>query len=171
MTGALVVVDMQRGFVQNVPGGPDVLAEVNRRIEQCRRRAEPVFYTRDVQPDARPLEHESHQLDPGLAVCGKIIEKGPGRLGGFSGFVLQHEAPGAGAVSELAPGLRRAGVTEVTVVGLAADVCVAATATDAVRLGWRAVVDLRASAFVHAHPDGDRAAVADLRAAGVRVIR
>lgn len=172
MTHALVVVDMQRTFVESISGGEEVLASVNARTEQCHDRADPVFYTRDIQPDGYTPEHESHQLHPGLLVRGTVIEKGPGRLGGFSAFVL-HRAdapPGAGGLSELAPGLRAVGVTELTVVGLAADVCVAATATDAVRLGWRASVDLRASAFVHAHPSGDRATIADLRAAGVQVI-
>lgn len=59
---------------------------------------------------------------------------------------------------------------EVIVVGIAADVCVASTAVDAVRLGYAATVDLGATAFVHAHPDGDAAAVTEPRAAGVRVV-
>jgi nicotinamidase/pyrazinamidase len=172
MTHALVVVDMQRTFVESVPAGERVLAAVNARAERCRDHAQPVLYTRDIQPDGRPPGHESFQLHPGLVVCGTIVEKGPGRAGGFSGFVRQRAdaAPGAGGLSELAPRLLAAQVTELTVVGLAADVCVAATAADAALLGWRTTLDLRASAFVHAHPHGDRAAVADLRAAGVNVI-
>jgi nicotinamidase/pyrazinamidase len=54
-------------------------------------------------------------------------------------------------------------------VGIAADVCVAATARDALRLGYPARIPLHATAFVHAHPDGDDAAVAELRDAGVLV--
>ena len=173
MTHALVVVDMQRTFVESVPTGDAVLAAVNALAEHRHTRAEPVFYTRDIQPDARPPERGSFQLHPELLVYGTIVEKGPGRLGGFSGFVLHRAgaAPGAGGLSELAPRLREAQVTELTVVGLAADVCVAATATDAARCGWRTMVDLRASAFVQAHPDGDRGTIADLRGAGVHVTR
>jgi nicotinamidase/pyrazinamidase len=169
---ALVVVDMQRTFVDSVPGADAVLAAVNVRVQESHGRAEPVYYTRDIQPDARSPQHELFALHPGLLVRGTIVEKGPGRLGGFSGFVLHRPAapPGAGGLSELAPRLTAAQVTELTVVGLAADVCVAATATDAAVLGWRTTVDLRASAFVHAHPDGDRATLAGLRAAGVHVI-
>lgn len=78
-------------------------------------------------------------------------------------------APGAGGLSALAEHLRRAGTTRVTVVGIAADVCVAATARDAVRLGYPTTVALAATAFVGAHPDGDGAAVNDLRAAGIDI--
>jgi nicotinamidase/pyrazinamidase len=172
VTHALVVVDMQRAFVESVPAGDDVLAAVNARIDESHHRAESIFYTRDIQPDARSPQHELFALHPGLLVRGAIVEKGPGRLGGFSGFVLHRAAapPGAGGLSELAPRLTAAQVTELTVVGLAADVCVAATATDAAAFGWRTTVDLRASAFVHAHPGGDRATLARLRAAGVHVI-
>lgn len=57
-----------------------------------------------------------------------------------------------------------------TVVGIATDVCVAATARDAVRLGYPATVLVQAGAFVHAHPEGDRAALVQLRGAGVTVV-
>jgi nicotinamidase/pyrazinamidase len=46
---------------------------------------------------------------------------------------------------------------------------VAATARDARRLGFAVAIPLRATAFVHAHPAGDQAAIDDLSAAGVTV--
>lgn len=99
-----------------------------------------------------------------------MVPKGPGRSGGFSGFVLAGQGPpGAGGLSPLAGHLRAAGVDAVVVVGLAADVCVSATAIDARRLGYTVTVPLTATAFVHAHPGGDDAAIAELRAAGVTV--
>lgn len=72
-------------------------------------------------------------------------------------------------MSELVGLLARADVGAVGVVGLAADVCVAATARDARRLGYRVAIPLGATAFVHAHPGGDEAALEDLRAAEVPV--
>jgi nicotinamidase/pyrazinamidase len=48
-------------------------------------------------------------------------------------------------------------------------VCVAATARDARRLGYQVTIPLAATAFVHAHPQGDDAALAELVAAGVVV--
>lgn len=85
-----------------------------------------------------------------------MVEKGPGRSGGFSGFVLLRLAgcPGAGGLGGLAGGLAGAATSHVTVVGIAADVCVSATAADAARLGYPTTVALAATAFVGAHPDG-----------------
>lgn len=56
------------------------------------------------------------------------------------------------------------------VVGLAADVCVAATARDARRLGYDVTIPLDATAFVHVHPNGDSATVDELRNDGIPVL-
>ena len=62
------------------------------------------------------------------------------------------------------------GVDEVHVAGLALDYCVKATALDAKRLGFDVVVHRDATRPVEVLPgDGDRA-VAELGAAGVRVV-
>jgi nicotinamidase/pyrazinamidase len=171
MSRALVVVDMQRTFVESIDGGEGVLQAVNRLVDRFVTVGETVIYTRDVRPDQRPADHPSRELATGLEIRGAVVDKGPGVDGGFSGFLLHRagESPGHGQLSALAPRLREAGVSDLVVVGLAADVCVAATAADAVRLGYAAAIDLAASAFVHAHPDGDDAAIGDLRRAGVLV--
>lgn len=176
---ALVVVDIQNAFVDPaggapVPGAPQVVAAVNGWVVRAAGDGWPVFYTRDVDPTGRAVARDL-ALPAALDVRGQVIDKGPGSEAGFSGFVLATGArpggaPGAGGLSALAGSLRSAGVDKVVVVGLAADVCVSATAVDAVRLGYSVTVDLAASAFVHAHPDGDEAAVTDLRHAGVRVL-
>lgn len=171
---ALIVVDVQRGFVDAVGAdAPRVLREVNRRVDAAVEAQAPVFYTRDVAPFPVPEGDPGGitELHPELDVIGTVVEKGPGRRGSMSGFVLADgSAPGAGSIGPLAAALRRTGATSVTVVGIAADVCVAATARDAVRLGYATTIPLAATAFVHTHPDGDDAAVAELRAAGVTVV-
>jgi len=177
---ALVVVDMQHGFIDpsdgaGVPGADAVLRAVHRRVEHAHRLGWPVLLTRDVDPfggSGPGLRHDA-ALHPELVGKGMVVDKGPGSRGCFSGFVLMPTAPPAGAgrggLSDLAARLQKAAVEQVEVVGLAADVCVSATARDARRLGYEVSVDLAASAFVHAHPDGDAAAVAELQAAGVTV--
>ncbi len=66
--------------------------------------------------------------------------------------------------------LAEADVTDVVVVGLAGDVCVRATALDAVALGYATTVPLACTRFVELQPgDGERAA-ADLTDAGVTVL-
>ncbi|HEY6738396.1 MAG TPA: isochorismatase family protein, partial [Actinopolymorphaceae bacterium] len=128
-------------------------------------------------PDGDP-DHQA-ELHPDLDVRGTVVPKGPGKDGGYSGFVLAagsdpagepvRGTPGSGGLGPLAEQLRGARAEAVVVVGIAADVCVSATAMDARRLGYDVTMPLSAVAFVHAHPRGDDAAIADLRAAGVAI--
>ncbi|MFF0458563.1 cysteine hydrolase family protein [Nocardia africana] len=178
MSDALIVVDMQNLFVDVVgPDGPRVIEAVNRQVAQAVDNGRPVFYTRDFAPIDLPDGDPQHRtaLHPDLDVRGTVVDKGPGKRGGFSGFVLgpvlEPQQPyGGGSLGPLVGLLRDSGAGSVTVVGIATDVCVAATARDAVRLGYQATVLVQAGAFVHAHPEGDRAALAELRDAGVTVI-
>ncbi|GAB3406795.1 NAD(P)H:quinone oxidoreductase [Flindersiella endophytica] len=175
---ALIVVDMQNAFIAPsngppVDGASDVVGAVNSWVADVAERGWPIFYTQDVAPTDLPPGDPDHQLDlhAEVDVRGPVVPKGPGKNGGFSAFVLDSVAgPGTGGLSPLAGLLRDAGVDTVVVVGLAADVCVSATARDARRLGYAVTVPLGATAFVHAHPDGDAAALADLRDAGVVII-
>lgn len=173
MTEALIVVDMQNLFVDLVGDvGPRVLEEVNQHVAKAAANGTPIFYTRDYAPidlpDGDPQKRTA--LHPDLDIRGTVLAKGPGKHGGMSGFVL---APlpdtdlGNGSLGPLVGALRQTGADAVTVVGIATDVCVAATARDAIRLGYAASIPLSATAFVHAHPAGDDAALAELRAAGV----
>lgn len=179
---ALIVVDMQNAFIapsagSAVDGAEQVVRAVNAWVADAAGRGWPVFYTQDVGPTELPAGDPDRQTDlhPELDVRGTVVPKGPGKNGGFSGFVLgptgdrDRTGPGAGGLSSLAGLLLDVGVDSVVVVGLAADVCVAATARDAARLGYQVSMPLHATAFVHAHPDGDTAAITDLRAAGITV--
>lgn len=150
-TTALLVVDIQRGFIDPVGGGEvqgagAVLHAVNDWIDHAHAHGWPVFLTRDVDPFAGTgaRARREAELHPVLAGRGTVVEKGPGSRGGFSGFVLLSTAnpaglPGGGGLSDLAGLLRSANIERVIVVGLAADVCVSATAMDARRLGYQVV--------------------------------
>ena len=178
MNEALIVVDMQNLFVDVVrPEGQRVLAAVNRHVAQAVAAGHPVFYTRDYAPidlpDPDPQQRTA--LHPDLDVRGTVVDKGPGKRGGFSGFVrgpvLEPQQPyGGGSLGPLVGLVRDSGARSVTVVGIATDICVAATARDAVRLGYDVTVPVAATGFVHAHNDGDAAALAELRAAGITVV-
>jgi nicotinamidase/pyrazinamidase len=158
---ALVVVDMQNLFVA---GNEHVLGPANEYIDA----ADVVVYTRDIGPtdQAGPGDMRLH---PDLHVRGTVVPKGPGRAGGFSGFVLGGDGPGDGALGPLIGELRASGATRVDVIGIAADVCVAATARDAVRLGYPTRVLLDATAFVGAVPR--ERALAELAESGVTVVK
>ena len=58
----------------------------------------------------------------------------------------------------------------ITVVGLAGDWCVKSTAIDGVRLGYRVTVPLALTRFVELREGDTRAAVGQMREAGVRLI-
>lgn len=181
MTTALVVVDMQNAFIAPsgglaVEGAGAVLDAVNRHVARADEQGHPIFYTRDVDPTGRTgsAADNDNALHPDLDIRGTVVEKGPGASAGFSGFVLAAASaggsPGGGGLSALAELLRAAGVDHIVTIGLAGDVCVAATARDARRLGYTVEIDLAATAFVHAHRHGDDAALDELRAVGVRLL-
>ncbi|MGA6161856.1 cysteine hydrolase family protein [Amycolatopsis magusensis] len=175
MSDALIVVDMQNLFVEFAgPAGPGVLAEVNRYVAEAAGRGAPVFYTRDYAPVDLPEGDPEGRLalHPGLDVRGTVVDKGPGKRGGFSGFLLApvlepQEGHGGGGLGPLTGLLARTGARSVTVVGIATDICVAATARDAVRLGYQVTVPLGATAYANPVTGGEHPVLGELRAAGV----
>lgn len=177
MADALIVVDMQNLFVDVVgDDGPRVLAAVNRQVAAAVAQRRPVFYTRDYAPidlpDGDPQGRT--QLHPNLDIQGPVVSKGPGKQGGFSGFVLSpvlepQQGHGGGQLGPLVGLLRESAATSVTVIGIATDICVAATARDAVRLGYAVTVPLEATSPVHADASGSTTA-AELTAVGVTVV-
>jgi nicotinamidase/pyrazinamidase len=173
---ALIIVDVQVDFCPGgalaVRDGDAVVAPVNRLARQ----ASVVIATRDWHPP----DHGSFaaQGGPWPVHCVRhtdgaqlhehiesehihvIIDKGQARdRDGYSGF----------EETELELLLRERRVDTVRVAGLALDYCVKATALDARRAGFDVVVHRSATRAVDVAPgDGERA-VAELRAAGVRI--
>lgn len=186
---ALVVVDVQNDFTD--PGGglavtdaPAILPEVNARIAACRAAGGLVVYTQDWHPDRTPhfvtdggpwpvhcvRDTWGAALHPDLVVDGPVVRKGVGGEDGYSGFSVRDPVSGDVTRTELGALLDAHGTDRVVVVGLAGDVCVAATAEDAADLGYRTVVPLAATRMVELHAgDGERA-IGRLRAAGVHVV-
>jgi nicotinamidase/pyrazinamidase len=177
---ALIIVDVQLDFCEGgslaVAGG----ASVAERINAVTGRYDQVVATRDYHVD--PGDHFSAAPDylhswpahcvagtagaafhPALDVApiGAVFAKG-GYAAAYSGFEGA-EPGGAG----LADWLRARQVTEVDVVGIAADYCVRATALDAVRAGFATAVLTDLTAGVA--PASTAAALDEMRAAGVTV--
>jgi nicotinamidase/pyrazinamidase len=174
MSEALLVIDVQNEFTPGgalaVPDGDDVIPRINELIASGRFAR--VLATRDWHPpDHRSFAPEGPwpvhcvagtpgaELHPVLDADGihAIVDKGQDRTTeGYSGF----DATG------LAAALRDAGIDAVTVVGLATDYCVRATALDALHEGFRVTVDAAGTRPVDVQPgDGDRA-LQEIRAAG-----
>ena len=185
---ALVVVDVQNDFADPngslfVTGGEQVVTAVNAEIEAARAGDATIVYTQDWHPPETPhfvtdggtwpvhcvRETWGAELHPDLTVDGPTVRKGTGGEDGYSGFSMQDPESGAVSPTGLHELLRERDTERVVVVGLALDVCVKATALDAVDLGYDTTVVADASAPVELeHGDGERA-IAAMREAGVTV--
>ena len=188
MVAALIVVDMQNDFADPggslfVAGGDQIVGAINTEQGRVRDAGGEVVYTQDWHPPETPhfapfggvwpvhcvRETWGAALHPDLEVAGPVIHKGVGGEDGYSGFSMRHPESGEVAETELDAVLRARGVDRVTVVGLALDVCVKATALDAASKGYATIVRADLSAAVNLAPDDGELAVAELRAAGVVV--
>jgi nicotinamidase/pyrazinamidase len=187
-TSALIVVDVQNDFADpagslSVAGGATIIPTINREIELAHEGGALVVATQDWHPPVTPhfakdggiwpvhcvADTWGAELHPDLAlpVDAPRVRKGVHGEDGYSGFTTRDPVTGETARTELDGLLKAAGVSRVTVVGLATDYCINATALDAIELGYRVNVLVDACAAVDLTPgDGDRA-LASLDAAGV----
>jgi nicotinamidase/pyrazinamidase len=185
---ALVVVDVQNDFTDpsgglSVADAPAILAPVNERVAACRSAGGLVVYTQDWHPERTPHFTTDGgpwpvhcvggtwgaELHPELLVDGPVVRKGVDGGDGYSGFSVRDPVSGDVTPTELGALLDAHGARRIVVVGLAGDVCVAATAIDGVELGYDVEVPLVATRMVELTPgDGERA-VERMRAAGVTV--
>ncbi len=97
-----------------------------------------------------------------------IFQKGVDpEIDSYSGFYDNGHRRGTG----LTEYLRSAGVTDVTIAGLATDYCVKYSVLDALRLGFKTTVVEDACRGVNLKPDDSAAALAEMRTAGAQVVR
>lgn len=179
---ALIVVDVQNDFCPGgslaVPRGDEVVAPLNKLIQEFLERGEPVFKTRDWHPPQTKHfkvnggttwpEHcvqntSGAEFNPDLLddMHIRIISKGQGlQDDGYSGF----------DGTDLALQLRRLGVEELWVGGLATDYCVKATVLEGLKEAFRVKALSDAMRPVEREPgDGERA-IEDMRKAGAEII-
>ena len=176
---ALIVVDVQNDFCPGgalaVEHGDEVVAPLNRLIEEFLSRGEPVYKSRDWHPAATKHFEAYGGTWPVHCVRGtrgaefhpdltddarvRVVSKGLGDEDNYSAF----------DGTTLAEDLRREGVGEVWVGGLATDYCVKNTVLDALRAGFsvRALSD--AMRAVNLRPGDDARAVEEMRSAGAEV--
>ncbi len=185
----LIVVDMQNDFADPdgslfVEGGDTIVTNVNDLIATTQASGGFVAYTQDWHPPSTPhfvddggvwpvhcvRDTWGADLHPDLAIVGPIVRKGTGGEDGYSGFTMQDPVTSEKKPTELDDLLRAEGVGPVTIVGLAFDVCVKATALDAVANGYQVRVVQEASASVNLDEGDDERAAAELVAAGVELV-
>jgi nicotinamidase/pyrazinamidase len=182
----LIVVDVQNDFADPtgglyVHGGEDVVGRCNREIVRALAAESLVVYTQDWHPPTTPhFEKDGGvwpvhcvagtwgaELHPRLLMAGPVVQKGTNGEDGYSGFTMRDPKTGQETGTDLARILYEYGVVETVIVGLAFDVCVKATALDAVRLGHHASVIRQASASVELEPGDTERTVQELELAGV----
>ncbi|MET1231738.1 MAG: isochorismatase family protein [Candidatus Limnocylindrales bacterium] len=174
---ALIVVDVQNDFADpagslSVSGGEQVVDAVNTQIAAAVSVGALVAYTQDWHPAVTPHFAKDGgiwpvhcvagtwgaELHPRLVVEGPVVQKGVNGEDGYSGFTMRHPITGLSTPTELEGLLRARAIERVTVVGLATDYCVLATALDALSLGFTTTVVRDAIAAVDLQPgDGERA--------------
>jgi nicotinamidase/pyrazinamidase len=186
---ALLVVDVQNDFADPagslyVPGGEDVIDEINAQVALARAAGAPVVLTQDWHPPQTPHFVTSGGIwpphcvqdtwgaafHPTLVADGEVVRKGADGGDGYSAFSVRDPTSGATASTPLDRILRDAGVERVVVVGLATDYCVVESACDARMLGYAVEVIRDAIAAVDVQPgDGERA-ITRMRDAGAEIV-
>jgi nicotinamidase/pyrazinamidase len=185
---ALVVVDLQNDFADpagglSVAGGDGIVPLVNAHVREATEEGALVVATQDWHPESTPHFAKDGGIWPVHCVGGTWgaelhpafelpagaprVRKGRNGEDGYSGFTMRDPETGEEMPTELESLLRERGIERVVACGLATDYCVAATALDAVRLGFATSLLADAVAAVNlADGDGDRA-LDRMRGAGV----
>ncbi|MFM2193905.1 MAG: isochorismatase family protein [Candidatus Limnocylindrus sp.] len=186
---ALLIVDLQVDFGDPsgslfVAGAPAALPHILRLVERARDHGELVVWSQDWHPESTPHFAPQGGTWPVHCVAGSpgaellpeavvaqrsgdvVIRKGVAGEDGYSAFSLRNPVTGEVRSTELAALLRRAGVTLVTVCGLATDWCVKATALDALTAGFTVEVAVAATAGVELRTGDTAAALQAIESAG-----
>ncbi len=175
---ALIVVDVQNDFCPGgrlpIDDGDAVVPVVNDWIAAARAASVPVFASRDWHPRGHVSFAEQdgpwppHCLqDTEGAAFHPALRLPDDAVIVTKGVRFDHDQNSAFDETGLAAYLQRLGIARVWVVGLALDVCVAATALDARAAGFETHVVVAATRPVS--PEGGREALARLTNAGVHV--
>ena len=173
---ALIVLDVQRDFCAGgaleVSGADKIVSVVNELIEEAVAAGVPIVASRDWHPTGHASFRDCGGPWPAHCVQGSAgAQFHPElRLPECAIIVSKGEAPERDQYSAfdstgLTDHLRRLGVHRVLIVGLAQEVCVRATAFDAVAAGFETHVRLSATRPLTSR--GGRDAVEDLRNVGV----
>jgi nicotinamidase/pyrazinamidase len=196
---ALILVDIQNDFIPGgalaVPDG-DVVIPIANRLEK---KFSLVAATQDWHPRGHGSFASTHgkpaytvisihgapqtlwpdhcvQGTPGAELAAaldrkriaRIFQKGTDpEIDSYSGFLDADHRNSTG----LADYLREQKITDVYLAGLATDYCVKYTALDAVTLGFRAHVIDDACRGVNLQAGDSKAALAEMKAAGVKIVR
>lgn len=191
-TTALIVVDMQNDFGHPdgslfVAGGDSIVGSVNDEIERTAAGGGTVVLTQDWHPASTPHFIDDGGVWPTHCVAGTwgaelmdgldpnrrasaVIRKGTNGEDGYSAFAMREPGGDVDIPTGLAGLLRERGIDRAVVVGLATDVCVAATATSAAAANFETVVLWDATRPVYPDATTTARVLTELRSVDVEVI-
>jgi nicotinamidase/pyrazinamidase len=172
---ALLVVDVQNDFCPGgtlaVPGGDKVVPVINRLMDQFTFVvASKDWHPRDSAhfkkwPPHCVQDSKGAEFHPQLnsKKIRQVFLKGTrNKDDGYSAFEATSD--------DLTDVLRKNGVTDLYVTGLATDYCVRASALDAVRKGFHTVVIMDAVEAVNVNPGDGKKALEEMKNSGVELI-
>ncbi|SRR6266508_7002566 len=178
---ALIVVDVQNDFCPGgslpVAHGDEVIAPLNKLIEEFLNRNETIFKTRDWHPaktkhfaayggiwpvhcvqETRGAQFHPDLIDdPRITVISKGVDESADGYSGFDG-------------TKLAQLLSDQGVEEVWIGGLATDYCVKHTVLDALEEGFKVKAIADAMRAVNVKPSDGAEAIEEMRSAGAEIV-
>ncbi len=191
-TTGLIVVDMQNDFGHPdgslfVTDGDAILDAVNDEIERIANDGGMVVLTQDWHPASTPHFIDDGGVWPTHCVAGTwgaelvegldpnhrasaVVRKGTNGEDGYSAFSMREPGGSVDIPTGLAGLLRERGIERVVVVGLATDVCVAATATSASAAGLDTTVVWEATRPVYTDDDTTSRVLGELAEANVTVV-
>lgn len=189
---ALIVVDMQNDFGHPdgslfVEGAPAIVGAINDEIERTAAGGGTIVLTQDWHPASTPHFIDDGGVWPTHCVAGtwgaelvdgldpndraaSVVRKGTNGEDGYSAFAMREPGGEVDIPTGLAGLLRERGIDQVVVVGLAADVCVSATATSAAAAGFDTTVLWDATRPVYSDAETTERVLGELHAADVEVI-
>lgn len=189
---ALIVVDMQNDFGHPdgslfVTGGDAIVGAINDEIERTAAGGGTVVLTQDWHPASTPHFIDDGGVWPTHCVAGTwgaefmdgldpnrrasaVIRKGTNGEDGYSAFAMREPGGDVDIPTGLAGLLRERGIERTVIVGLATDVCVAATATSAADAGFDAIVLWDATRPVYLDTETTDRVLGELSSASVEVI-
>ena len=186
---ALLIVDMQRDFAHPrgslfIPSAPEIVPALMGLIEEARREGVPLAWSQDWHPAQTPHfetfggswpEHciagtPGAELLPELTALRApkdiLIRKGVTGEDGYSAFTVRNILTEVEQPTKLNAQLQERGVELITIVGVATDWCVRASALDALAAGYAVEVVAEATAGVNLQPNDSATAIAEIVAAG-----
>lgn len=189
---ALIVVDMQNDFGHAdgslfVEGGDAIVGAINDEIERISAAGGTVVLTQDWHPSSTPHFIADGGVWPTHCVAGSwgadlvdgldpnhlavaIVRKGTNGEDGYSAFSMREPGGDIDIPTGLSGLLHEREIRDVVVVGLATDVCVAATAESSAAAGFATTVLWDATRPVSPDADTRERVLADLDDADVTVL-